>query len=153
MQKVLCVTALNSFFLNISGALVKVKQSRERMGTLEAVAGGFILSALLSVFLFFFVHGWAVLFFFAFLAACLAYSPKPKPGVSVVMVATPYRKIYAAKAQNSNSVKPLLIEPYFGDPLQRYFFEKMWFTAPFNSFSWWKLSSAVCSFTRFRNCM
>jgi hypothetical protein len=83
---------------------VEVKQSRERLGTLEAVAGGFILSVLLSAFLFFFVHGWAVLFFLAFLAACLAYSlcnPKPKPGVSVVMVATPYRKIYAAKAQGS----------------------------------------------------
>ena len=83
---------------------MEVKQPRERLGTLEAVAGGFILSAVISFFLFFFVHGWAVLFFFAFLAACLAYSlysPKPKPGVSVVMVATPYRKIYAARAQGS----------------------------------------------------
>ena len=134
---------------------MEAKQPKERLGTLEAVAGGFILSAVISVFLFFFVHGWAVLFFFAFLAAYLAYNlytPKPKPGVSVVMVATPYRKIYAAKAQNSNSVKPLLIEPYFGGPLPLYFFEKMWFTAPFNSFSWWKLSSALCAFTRFRNC-
>ncbi len=80
------------------------KQPRERLGTLEAVAGGFILSVLLRFFLFFFVHGWAVLFFFALLAAYLAYNlyiPKPKPGVSVVMVATPYRKIYAARAQSS----------------------------------------------------
>ena len=83
---------------------MEVKQPKERLGTLEAVAGGFILSAVISFFLFFFAHGWAVLFFFVFLAAYLAYNlytPKPKPGVSVVMVATPYRKIYAARAQGS----------------------------------------------------
>ena len=78
------------------------KQPKERLGTLEAIVGGFIFSAVISFFLFFFVQGWAVLFFFAFLAAYLAYNlynPKPKPGVSVVMLATPSRKLYTARSE------------------------------------------------------
>lgn len=87
----------NSFFLILLGALVEVEQPKERLGRLEAILGGFISSVVISFFLFFFIHGWAVLFFFVFFAAYLAYSlynPKPKPGVSVVMVATPSRKVY-----------------------------------------------------------
>ncbi len=76
---------------------MEVKQPRERLGMIEAIAGGFIFSAVISFFLFFFIRGWAVLFFFAFLAAYLVYAlynPKLKPGVSVVMSATPSRKVY-----------------------------------------------------------
>ena len=78
------------------------KQPKERLGTLEAIVGGIIFFAVISFFLFFFVQGWAVLFFFAFLAAYLAYNlynPKPKPGVSVVMLATPSRKLYTARSE------------------------------------------------------
>ncbi len=74
---------------------MEVKQPRERLGTLEAILGGFILSVLLSFFLFFFVHGWAVLFFLAFLAACLAYTlynSKPKESDAPDLVAYPVDK-------------------------------------------------------------
>ena len=66
------------------------KQPKERLGTLEAIVGGFILSVLLSFFFFFFIHDWAVLFFFVFLAAYLAYNlynPKPKRSDALNMVA------------------------------------------------------------------
>jgi hypothetical protein len=82
------------------GARVEVKQPKERLGVLEAILGGFILSVLLSFFLFFFIHGWVALFFIAFFATYLAYNlynPKPKQGVSVVMVATPSRRRYSAR--------------------------------------------------------
>ena len=70
---------------------------RERMSPIGAVAGGLILSGILSFFLLFLIHIYAAIFFLVFLMAFMVYflyEPKLKPGVSVVMSATPSRKVY-----------------------------------------------------------
>ena len=74
-----------------------VGQPRERMSPIGVVAGGLILSGILSFFLLFLIHIYAAIFFFVFLMAFMVYflyEPKLKPGVSVVMSATPSRKVY-----------------------------------------------------------
>ena len=72
-------------------------QPRERMSPIGVVAGGLILSGILSFFLLFLIRIYAVIFFLVFLIAFMVYflyEPKLKPGVSVVMAATPSRKVY-----------------------------------------------------------
>ena len=74
-----------------------VGQPRERMSPMGVVAGGLILSGILSFFLLFLIHIYAAIFFLVFLMAFMVYflyEPKLKPGVSVVMSATPSRKVY-----------------------------------------------------------
>ena len=76
---------------------MEVEQPRERLSPIGAVVGGLILSGIISFFLLFVIHGYAFLFFIIFLSAFLVYElyePKLKPGVSVVMSATPSRKVY-----------------------------------------------------------
>ena len=77
---------------------MEVEQPRERLSPIGAVVGGLILSGIISFFLLFVIHLYAFLFFIVFLSAFLVYTlydPKLKPGVSVVMSATPSRKVYA----------------------------------------------------------
>ena len=74
-----------------------MEQPRERMSPIGVVAGGLILSGILSFFLLFLIHIYAAIFFLIFLMAFMVYflyEPKLKLGVSVVMSATPSRKVY-----------------------------------------------------------
>ena len=67
------------------------------MSPIGVVAGGIILPGILSFFLLFLIHIYAVILFFVFLTAFMAYflyEHKLKPGISVVMSATPFRKVY-----------------------------------------------------------
>ena len=91
---------------------MEVKQPKERLGPLEAVVIGFVISAFLSFILLFVIRLYAIVFFFVFFAAYVAYSlyaPRPGPGVSLVMVATPERrKVIAQKDEPSIEKKPKL---------------------------------------------
>lgn len=76
---------------------MEVQQPKERLGPVGAVAAGLVLSGILGFFLLLFIGWYAFPLFLIFLSAFLVYAlyePKPKPGVSVVMSATPSRKVY-----------------------------------------------------------
>jgi hypothetical protein len=76
---------------------VEVQQPKERLGPIGAVVVGLVLSGILGFFLLLFIGLYAFPFFLVFLFAFLVYAlyePKPEPGVSVVISATPSRKVY-----------------------------------------------------------